>query len=150
MQTLNRLDRPASLLDWQETGSRRYIGGDYEIAFVEAYRWELRYRGEHLEFDDSRENTFRVAENHHRERLRVRDLMWFGAIVVASTIAFFVMLALPRDNGLWVLVLGAVWVAFVSAGMRFVLTLVRIGRLRGGATYATSWSRPGPRSSPVF
>lgn len=136
-----RLHHPASLFNWYETAPRHYVGGHYEVTFIEPYKWEIRHRGRHVEFDESLEWSFRIAENHHREMLRSRDLRVFGGVALASAIGLLALLALPRGHGLWVLAAGALWVLFTGAVVQFLFTLARIGRLLGGARYATPFGR---------
>ena len=120
------LHRAASLLDWHEVGERHYAGGDYEISLIEPYRWEVRYRSEHVEFDESREASFLIAEKHHREVLRRRDMLAFGSIAVASAVGLVAMFSIERGTVAWVLVLAVLLFANVSTLMRFVLTWARI------------------------
>ena len=131
-----RLHRGGSLLDWRETAPQHYVGDDYEIALIEPFKWEIRCRGEHVEFDDSREYAFAIAEHHYREVLRARDLMAYGSVALASALALIVMLTLPRGNAAWVLAVGLLWVAHSYTAMSFLFTLARIGRLRCGARFA--------------
>ena len=135
------LHRPRSLLEWRQTDSRIYVGGDYQITLVAPYTWEIRHRGEHVEFNDSREWSFRTAEEHHREVLRTQDLRLFGGVALASAFGLLGVWNLPRGGGFWVLALAVLWVVCASALTEFLHTLAWFGRLRGGARYATPFGR---------
>lgn len=130
-----------ALLAWHEAGKQRYVGGDYEIALVEPSKWEITRGGAHVEFVDSRTWSFLVAENHYRETLRARDLRAYGTVAVAAAAGLLVVLILTGATVFRVLVLGALWVAHVWGVIGFIYTLARIGRLRGGARYATPFGR---------
>ena len=136
-----RLDYPGSLLDWHETATQRYVGGEYGVTLIEPYKWEIRYRGEHLEFDDSLQYAIHIAENHHREILRSRDLKRFGSVAVASALGLIVTVVLVQGNAVWVVALGALWVAHAYAMVEFLYTFARMGRLRGGARYAMPFGK---------
>lgn len=135
------LRRGGSLLDWHETGPQHYVGGDYEITLIEPFRWEIRYRGEHVEFDDSREYSFAIAENHYREILRTQDLKTYFGVAVASAVALVGLLTLPRGNPVWVVAAGLLWVIHAYAALSVLYTLARLGRLRCGARYARPFGK---------
>lgn len=135
------LHRPGSLLDWHRTGDKCYVGGDYAITLVGRRKWETDYLGDHLEFNDSREWSFRSAEEHHREVLRRHDLMLFGTVAMISGLGLFAMWAVPPRGAIWVLGLVVLWILFASALTEFLHTLARFGRLRTGARFATPFGR---------
>ena len=144
-----RLHYPEHLLDWEETDAHHYVAGEYEITLIEPYNWEVRHRGEHIEFDDSLRYAFQIAENHHREILRIGDLKRFAGIAAASALGLIVTVILVQGNAVWAVALGALWVAHVYALLEFLYTLARIGRLRGGAGYAMPFGKATYRALTV-
>ena len=121
------LHRPASLLDWrQEPGTERYVGGAYEIVLVEPRKWDVRHRGEHVGYDESREASFQMAERHHRDALRRRDLLTWGTVAMAAFLGVSAVYAgVERGSLLWVLVLAALFYACIAGIIRFVAALSR-------------------------
>ena len=149
------LQRSGSLLAWYETAPQHYAGDGYEIALIEPYKWEVRHEGDHVEFDDSREYSFEIVENHHREMLRYQDLKAYGSVAVASAIGLSILLALTPGSPVWLVALGSLWVVHSYAALSFVFTLARIGHLRCGARYARPFGKatyraltPDLRNSP--
>jgi hypothetical protein len=76
---------PMSWLDWARAGDE-YVGGQYRIRLVEAYRWEVLRDGKHLFFDARLSGALVRAEDHYRDWLRIRDLATWGAVLVAATV----------------------------------------------------------------
>ena len=108
---------------------------------LEQRGWEIRHCGATVGVDGSREYAFRIAENHHREVLRTRDLRVFGSVGVGSALALLTILLTSVGSVLGMFALAAVWFVHVWAVIGFVYSLARVGRLRGGARYGTPFGK---------
>ena len=117
--------RPMSWLDWSQDGDE-YAGGDYRIRLLGPRRWEVLHCDVHIAFDPSLQSALSVAEHHHRERLRLRDLkVWGGVLVVSILVAGIVEMTL-RTLDVWAVpVLAIAFYAGISAIVRLSAAATR-------------------------
>ncbi|NNC93223.1 MAG: hypothetical protein HKN80_12110 [Acidimicrobiia bacterium] len=116
---------PMSWLDWVKEGDE-YVGGEYRIRLIEPYRWEVLRKGKPAFFDTRLSGALARTEDHYRDRLRVRDLLTWSA-VLAGSVLLGVVVELSRDAiGLWGFPLqaAALYVG-MSAIVRFYAALTR-------------------------
>lgn len=74
---------PMSWLDWRRHGDE-YSADGYLIRLIEPHRWEVLRDGHHLFFATRLSGALQQADHHYRDRLRVRDLITWSAVLVAS------------------------------------------------------------------
>lgn len=108
-----------SWLDWSRRGNE-YVGGRYRVRLIEPYRWEVVHDGEHLFFDASLKSALIRTDDHHRERLRRRDLFTWGALTAGSASAAAIIELLGGFEPLWsILLLWIIVYLCVSGIVRF-------------------------------
>jgi hypothetical protein len=116
---------PMMWLDWRKEGDG-YVGADYRIQLIEPHRWEVLLRGRHLFFDGRLSSAVTRADHHFRDRLRVRDLITWGAVLVASVLGAGAIEVWQSTLRLWSLPLFAlVFYAAVSAVVRGYAAMTR-------------------------
>jgi hypothetical protein len=117
--------RPMSWLDWAQD-DEEYVGGDYRIRLIGPGRWQVLHRGSHLAYDPSLQSAFSVAEHHHRELLRRRDLMVWGGVLLASILVSGLVEMISRTLDIWAVpVLAIALYAGVSAVVRMYAAATR-------------------------
>ena len=116
---------PMSWLEWRREGDE-YAGGDYLVRLVEPYRWEVLRAGRHLFYDRSLNSSLTRADHHYRDRLRIRDLIVWTAVLIAS-IGLGVVVEITRDTlDLWgVPLLALAMYGGGAAVVRFYAALTR-------------------------
>ena len=113
-----------SWLDWQEELGD-VVGGEYRVRLEAPFQWEVLLAGEHLLFHESRASALDEAEAHFRERLRRKDMVAYGIIVLLAGAAMFATAELVPLDSIWSILLFAL---FVHIG------LTSLGRFTAAAT----------------
>lgn len=114
-----------SWLDWQRDGTE-YVGGDYRIRLIEAYRWEVLHGGEHLRFDERLSSALAQAEHHHIESLRRHDLWMWGLVLAGSILGGVLLESNVEFTELWALpLLALILYAGLSALVRLLAAATR-------------------------
>ena len=91
---------PMSWLDWEQDGDE-YVGGEYRIRLLAPRRWEVLHGNSHLAYDESLRSALAEAEHHHVERLRLRDLKVWGAVLAASILVSGIVELTSRAMEMW-------------------------------------------------
>ena len=116
---------PMSWVDWKRDGDE-YVGGDYRIRLIEPYRWEVVRAGSHLFYDTRLSGALTRADHHYRDRLRIRDLITWGAVLVLSVLLAAGVEMAGERSGLWSIPLLAVALyGGLSAFVRMVAAATR-------------------------
>ena len=93
---------PMGWLTWVRDGDD-FVSDQYRIRLIEPYRWEVIREGRHLFFDSRLSGALTRADHHHRDRLRVRDLITWS-LVLMGAILVGVGVELAGDLlGLWII-----------------------------------------------